>query len=200
MGVAGAAAFGKAMLVCGLAGLFAGACSMALGEWLSVSNARELATSQIAKQREALARSPKNVQQRIALSLAAKGLPQLEAERAAAHVMQDPDAALDPTIRDIGIDPEELGGAPWKAAGLAYSMFAMGAVAPILPFALPLGHWAVAASVAASIAALGLVGAATSLFNGRSALFAATRQVVLGCLAAALTYGIGRLLGVSLAG
>lgn len=200
MGVAGAASSSKAMLVSGLAGLFAGASSMALGEWLSVSNARELAMGQVAKQRDAIARAPQTVQQRITLSLTGKGLPQVDAERAAAHIMQDPSAALDFTIKDMGIDPEELGGSPWKAAGLSFCMFAGGAAAPILPFAFPSGIWPAAASAIASVAGLGLVGAATSLFNGRTALYAASRQIVLGCMAAALTYGIGRLLGVSLAG
>jgi len=112
--------------------------------------------------------------------------------------MRDKKSALDTLAREeLGIDPAELGGNAWAAAGTSFALFAVGAIFPILPFLWLKGAIAVAASTVASALALGAIGMLTSLFNGRGALFSAARQVVFGCAAAAVTYGLGRLLGVS---
>ena len=199
MGVAGAGVPAGTILLTGLAGLLAGACSMALGEWLSVANARELARTQIAREREELEQSPEAEQKELALIYQAKGLARAEAQRIAAELMRDPHAALDTLAREeLGIDPGELGGNPWSAAGFSFALFAVGAVVPVLPFLFLKGAAATAASVAASALALGAIGLVTSLFSGRGPWFSAVRQVVIGCAAAAVTYGMGRLLGVSL--
>ena len=199
MGVAGAGAGGRIILLTGLAGLIAGACSMALGEWLSVTNARELAGTQIAKEAEELEQTPQAEQHELALIYQAKGLPRAEAERVSAELMRNKKAALDTLAREeLGIDPNELGGSAVGAAVTSFALFALGAICPVGPFVLLHGTAAILTSVAASAAALGGVGVLTSLFNGRSAVFSATRQVLFGCAAAALTYGIGTALGVSL--
>ena len=201
MGVAGAGTSTRTILLTGAAGLVAGACSMALGEWLSVTNARELATTQLAKEREEIEQTPEAEQHELALILQAKGVSKAEAQRAAAQIMKDPDLALDTLAREeLGIDPTELGGNPWTAAGTSFVLFAVGAVFPILPFAWSSGSTAIAASAALSALALAGIGMLTSLFNGRSAGYSALRQVAFGCLAAAVTFGVGRVLGVSLSG
>lgn len=201
MGVAGAGTGTRTILLTGAAGLVAGACSMALGEWLSVANARELATTQLAKEREEIAQTPEAEQHELALILQAKGVSKAEAQRAAAQIMQDPDVALDTLAREeLGIDPAELGGNPWTAAGTSFVLFATGAMFPILPFAWSSGSTAIAASAAVSALVLAGIGMLTSLFNGRSAGYSALRQVAFGCLAAAATFGVGRVLGVSLSG
>jgi VIT1/CCC1 family predicted Fe2+/Mn2+ transporter len=199
MGVAGAGTSGKTILLTGLAGLIAGACSMALGEWLSVTNARELAQSQIGKEAEELEQTPQAEQHELALIFQAKGLPKEDAQRVAADLMRDKKGALDTLAREeLGIDPAELGGDPSSAAVTSFALFACGAIIPIVPFLLMNAQAAVAACIAASALALGAIGALTSLFNGRTPAFSAGRQVIFGCLAAAITYGVGRLLGVSL--
>jgi VIT1/CCC1 family predicted Fe2+/Mn2+ transporter len=199
MGVAGAGASGATILLTGAAGLIAGACSMALGEWLSVTNARELAQTQIGKEAEELEQTPQAEQNELALIFQAKGLPREDARRVAADLMRDKKGALDTLAREeLGIDPAELGGNAWAAAGTSFTLFCAGAIVPIVPFLFAAERAAIAFSVAASALALGAIGAATSLFNGRSPAFSAARQVVFGCLAAAVTFGVGRLLGVSL--
>lgn len=199
MGVAGAGTGGKTILLTGLAGLVAGACSMALGEWLSVTNARELANTQLGKEAEEIEQTPAAEEHELALIYQAKGLSKPEAERVAAELMRDKKAALDTLAREeLGIDPAELGGNPVSAAGTSFALFSVGAIFPVLPFIWLNGTSAVAASIIDSAVALCAIGVATSLFNGRSPLFSATRQALFGCAAAAVTYGIGALLGVSL--
>jgi VIT1/CCC1 family predicted Fe2+/Mn2+ transporter len=199
MGVAGAGTPTRTILLTGVAGLVAGACSMALGEWLSVANARELATMQLAKEREEIEQTPEAEQHELALILQAKGVAKAEAQRAAAQIMQDKESALDTLAREeLGIDPAELGGNPWTAAGTSFALFAAGAVFPILPYMWSGGTSALAMSAAVCALVLAGIGLLTSLFNGRSPSYSALRQVAFGCTAAAVTFGVGRLLGVSL--
>jgi vacuolar iron transporter family protein len=199
MGVAGAGTQNRVILLTGLAGLTAGACSMALGEWLSVTNARELASTQIAKEAQELEQTPEAEQHELALIYQAKGLPKQDAQRVAAELMRDKKSALDTLAREeLGIDPAELGGNPLSAAATSFALFSLGAVFPIAPFLWLHGTQAIGASIAASAAALCAIGVLTSLFNGRSPWFSAARQALFGCAAAGVTYGIGALLGVSL--
>src|SRR5467141_961441 len=199
MGVAGAGAEPRFVLLTGLAGLIAGASSMALGEWLSVTNARELARTQIAKEREEIEQTPEAEQKELALIFQAKGLSRADAQRVAAALMRDKQAALDTLAREeLGIDPAEMGGNPWSAAAFSFALFAAGAFFPVVPFFLAAGTTGIAWSLALSIAALGVIGLATSLFSDRGPVYSATRQVAIGAVAAAVTYGAGTLLGVSL--
>jgi vacuolar iron transporter family protein len=199
MGVAGAGTGNRIILLTGLAGLVAGACSMALGEWLSVTNARELASAQIAKEAQEIEQTPQAEQHELALIYQAKGLQKEEAQRVAAELMSNKKAALDTLAREeLGIDPTELGGNPLTAAATSFALFSAGAIVPVIPFVWLHGTQGIATSVVASALALCGVGLLTSLFNGRSPWFSAARQAVFGCAAAAVTYGIGSLLGVSL--
>jgi VIT1/CCC1 family predicted Fe2+/Mn2+ transporter len=199
MGVAGAGTGNRLVLLTGLAGLVAGACSMALGEWLSVTNARELASTQIAKEAEEIEQTPQAEQHELALIYQAKGMPKTDAERVAAELMSNKGAALDTLAREeLGVDPQELGGNAVAAAATSFALFSLGAIFPVTPFLVLQGTRAIAISIILSAAALCGIGLLTSLFNGRSPWFSAARQTLFGCAAAAITYGIGSLLGVSL--
>jgi VIT1/CCC1 family predicted Fe2+/Mn2+ transporter len=201
MGVAGAETSGRAVLVAGLAGLLAGAFSMALGEWISVQSSRELYERQIGIEQAELEQNPAEEQEELALIYQAKGLPEGEARALAARLIADRPAALDALAREeLGVDPEELGGSAWEAAISSFVLFAIGAIVPVLPFLFTTGLSAVAISVAASALGLFGIGAAITLLTGRSIWFSGMRQVIIGLAAAGITFGIGRLIGVSLAG
>jgi VIT1/CCC1 family predicted Fe2+/Mn2+ transporter len=200
MGVAGAGAAAPTILLTGLAGLMAGAVSMALGEWLSVTNSREFARAQMARELQELQETPEAESKELALIFQAKGLSREDAQRAAQNVMRDQAAALETLAREeLGIDPAEMGGNPWSAAAFSFALFAVGAVFPVLPFFFSTGWTGMFWSAALSVLALGAIGLATSLFNGRSAAYSALRQIVIGAAAAAVTYGTGALIGVSIA-
>src|SRR3954447_19773922 len=131
MGVAGAATSGRTILLTGLAGLVAGACSMAMGEWLSVTSARELSQQQIAVEADELARMPEEEEEELALIYEAKGLDETQARALAKSLMANRETALDTLAREeLSIDPDELGGSPWTAAGASFGLFALGAIFP----------------------------------------------------------------------
>jgi vacuolar iron transporter family protein len=199
MGVAGAGAANKTILLTGLAGLIAGACSMALGEWLSVTNARELARTQIAKEADEIEHTPDAERHELALIYQAKGIEAAEARRVASQIMRDKDKALDTLTREeLGLDPAELGGNPWSAAAISFGLFSLGAIFPAGPFLWAHGPAAIVQCVALAAIGLAAVGVFTSLFNGRGAGFSALRQILIGLLAAGFTFGAGKLLGVSI--
>jgi vacuolar iron transporter family protein len=201
MGVAGAAMNEKAILITGLAGLLAGAGSMALGEWLSVQSSRELYVHQLATEAAELSAAPEEEEEELALIYQARGLAPEQARAFAASMMSNPDTALETLAREeLGIDPNELGGSAWEAAITSFFLFSIGAVVPVLPFLFARGTVALGLSVVFSLVALFTVGAAITLFTGRTVLFSGSRQVVFGLVAAAITFGIGRVVGVSLAG
>jgi VIT1/CCC1 family predicted Fe2+/Mn2+ transporter len=199
MGVAGAGSNSKTVLLTAFAGLVAGAVSMALGEWLSVTNARELARTQIAKEADELEQMPEAERHELALIYQAKGLDAVEARRVAAEIMRDKDKALETLTREeLGLDPAELGGNPWTAALASFALFAVGAIIPAIAFLWSSGERGIVQCVVLSGIGLAGIGVFTSIFNGRGALFSAVRQVVIGLAAAACTFGLGRVLGVSL--
>jgi VIT1/CCC1 family predicted Fe2+/Mn2+ transporter len=199
MGVAGGGAQTATLLLTGLAGLVAGACSMALGEWLSVTNSREMARSQIAKEADELRENPEAEQKELALIYEAKGMSEEGAKQLAGRLMADGDQALDTLVREeLRIDPEEMGGNPWSAAVISFVTFALGASVPVVPYLLFSEGAGMAASLAASLVALFLMGVATTLFNGRTALYSGTRQVLIGAAAAGVTYIAGILFGAAI--
>lgn len=201
MGVAGAAFSADALLLTGLAGLLAGACSMALGEWLSVQNARELYQQQIASERDELERMPDEEAEELVLIYRAKGLDEARARALAESIMRDQTLALDTLVREeLGLDPEDLGGSAWLAAITSFVVFCLGALIPVLPFLFLDGQPAVLACALLSSVGLFLIGALVTLFTGRNLLHSGLRQVAFGLGAAAITYGLGYWLGVSVAG
>jgi len=198
MGVAGASP-GRAVLVAGLAGLVAGAFSMAFGEWISVTSSRELAEREIRVERDELEHSPDEEREELQLIYEARGLPKDEAKEIAARLIEDPKAALDVMTREeLGIDPAEMGGSPWTAGATSFLLFAFGAAFPLIPWVLTRGRTAMVASAAVSALVLFVVGVAISVITGKSAWRSGTRQLVIGLATAGVTYGIGRALGVAL--
>jgi VIT1/CCC1 family predicted Fe2+/Mn2+ transporter len=201
MGVAGADPNGRAVLIAGVAGLLAGAFSMALGEWISVQSAREMFERQLGVERAELEQHPAEEEAELALIYQAKGLPADQAQALAARLIADSATALDTLAREeLGIDPEELGGSAWEAAITSFLLFAVGAIIPVLPFLFLSGFAAVALSVALSTLGLFGIGAAITLLTGRSVWRSGLRQVLIGLAAAGITFGIGSLIGVSLGG
>jgi VIT1/CCC1 family predicted Fe2+/Mn2+ transporter len=201
MGVAGAAVSGRTILLTGLAGLVAGASSMAMGEWLSVTSARELEQQQIAVEADELARLPEEEREELVLIYQAKGLDEATARILADRLMADKDTALDTLVREeLGLDINQPGGSPWAAAGASFLLFAFGAAFPVAPFFRLAGLPALIASLALGGLALVLIGIGTSLFTGRNVFCSSARQLLIGFAAAGVTYGIGRLVGVTLGG
>ena len=199
MGVAGAQVSGNAILVTGLAGLLAGAISMALGEWLSVQSSRELYRHQIQIEADELRETPEEEQAELALIYQAKGLAPDEARRLAERLLSDPEHALDTLAREeLGVDPQELGGSAWVAAGTSFLLFALGAIIPLAPFFFMTGRPGVVWSAGVSAAGLFGIGAAITLLTSRPVFWSGFRQVLFGLAAAAVTFGIGRLVGAHL--
>jgi VIT1/CCC1 family predicted Fe2+/Mn2+ transporter len=201
MGVAGAELSNQAILITGLAGMLAGAISMALGEWLSVQSSRELYQHQINIERQEIAATPQEEAEELALIYQARGLEEEQARRLAAQIMSDGEGALETLAREeLGIDPQELGGSAWEAAIASFLLFAFGAVIPVFPFTFLRGMTAIGASALFSAVGLFVIGAGITLFTGRNALLSGSRQVLFGLAAALVTYLIGRLIGVNIGG
>lgn len=199
MGVAGAAASTEFVLTSGVAGLLAGALSMAAGEYVSVRSQREMFEYQIGLERDELREYPEEEAEELALIYETRGVDLDEARRITRELVKNESAALDALAREeLGLDPDDLG-SPWGAAMFSFVAFAAGAALPLMPFVFGWGGGRTVL-VAAGLAgiALFLVGAALSLFTGRDALRGGLRMVLIGGGAGAVTWLIGRMLGAAI--
>ncbi len=197
MGVAGADPGRNVVLLTGVAGLLAGSLSMALGEWISVQSSKEAFQAQLAVERDELEMVPEEEEEELALIYQAKGLSRDEALRAAARIIANKDVALDTLAREeLGMAPEEVG-SPWVAAITSFTTFAFGAALPVIPWFFASNATGIALSAAASGVGLFAVGAAITLFTGRSPWYSGARMLTFGLVAAAITFGIGYLIGVN---
>ena len=161
---------------------------------------RELFERQIDLERAELEAMPAEEQEELAAVYVSKGFTQDEAQTIAARMFMDPEHALDTLVREeLGLNPDELGSA-WGAAIGSFVAFGIGAIIPVIPYLFGSGSGAFSAAIVASLAALFLVGSGVSLLTGRSLLFSGSRQVGIGAAAAAVTYLVGNLIGVSVAG
>ena len=200
MGIAGATPDPKLILLSGIAGLLAGAFSMAAGEYISVQSQREVLQHQIALERAELAAIPEEEKEELVGIYVSKGIPEPDARRSADKIFEDPETALETMVREeLGLDPKQLG-SPWSAAGGSFAAFCLGAVVPVIPYLFGGGPVIFFTSFLVSLAALFMVGALVSLLTGRSLLFSGFRQVGLGAAAATVTYLVGRVIGVSIGG
>jgi VIT1/CCC1 family predicted Fe2+/Mn2+ transporter len=198
LGIAGASPDPHVVLLAGVAGMAAGAFAMAAGEYVSVRSQRELFEYQIGLERDELDEYPEAEAQELALIYAAKGLPVKEAKRLADRLVADPEHALDTLAREeLGLNPEELG-SPWGASVSSFLSFGAGALLPLLPYVLTPGPTALPFAIGVTAVALFGVGALLSLFTGRNALHSGARMLLLGSLAGAVTYAIGRLAGIAI--
>jgi VIT1/CCC1 family predicted Fe2+/Mn2+ transporter len=197
MGFAGASADASFILLAGLSGLLAGASSMAAGEYVSMKAQRELFERQIELEAAELAVTPEEEKAELALIYRAKGLNKEDAERLAARLSADPEVALDTLVREeLGLDPKDLGN-PIAAAIGSFVAFASGAILPVIPFFFGDSTGLVVLSIALSGAALFTVGALLSLFTGKHVLYSGGRQLLIGAVAATITFALGSLIGVS---
>ena len=198
MGFAGASQSRAIIVLAGVSGLLAGAFSMGSGEYVSMRVQREVLERLLHLEAHELGNDPDTEREELAEIYEKKGFPPELASRVATELMRDPKIALETHAREeLGIDPNEGLGSPWGAAISSFVMFAFGALLPLIPFFFQGG--AGAAVIAGVIAAVSLiiVGALTSLLTGRNPVFSAARQLLIGLLSALVTYGIGRLVGVS---
>jgi VIT1/CCC1 family predicted Fe2+/Mn2+ transporter len=198
LGVAGAGVAGDTVLTTGIAGLLAGALSMAAGEYVSVRSQREMFEYQIGLERDELAEYPEEEAEELALIYAARGMDLETARRMCLELVKDPQHALDALAREeLGLNPDDLG-SPWGAAGFSFLAFSSGALVPLLPFFLGAAGMS-AVWWSAGLAGVGLVGVgmAMSLFSGRQAWAGGLRMLAIGGGAGLIAFLIGRLLGVA---
>lgn len=194
-GVAGAGVGNKVVILAGVAGLLAGAFSMAAGEYISVRVQREVFERLIHLEAHEIGSDPEAERNELAQLYVRKGLPRDLADRLAEELMKDPDVALDTHAREeLGLDPAEGLGSPVAAAGASFVMFAAGAFAPLVPFLFGSGGGAIVVSAVLSGVALFGVGAAMSYLTGRNPVFSGARMLLIGAVAAAITYLVGKAL------
>ena len=201
MGFAGASLAGaienSVVLFAGLAGLLAGAFSMAAGEYVSMASQRDLFKREIDLERQELLEKPEEERLELELIYRAKGLPREQARAVADQIMKNPEIALDTLAREeLGLDPNELGSA-WKAAVSSFFSFAIGASVVVVPYALFSGMTAFVLAVVLALVSLIVVGGLVGYQSGRGVAFSAGRQVLWGVGAAAVTYLVGSLVGVN---
>src|SRR4051794_14742142 len=196
MGFAGSGASRSAVLLAGVAGLLAGSFSMAAGEYVSMSGQREMFEREIALEARELDEKPEEELEELVLIYRAKGMPAAQAREVAESIMRDRDVALDTLAREeLGLDPDALG-SPWSAAFSSLLAFAVGAFVVVLPYLVGGGTAAFVAAVVLALLGMTMIGAGIGLLNGRSPVRSALRQVVVGVLAAGVTYGVGALIGI----
>lgn len=201
MGVAGATLTGNNVLIAGIAGLLAGSISMALGEWLSVNSSREMYENQIKTETMEIETAPEEEAEELALIYQTRGLSPENAALLSRQILSDHQSALETLAREeLGVDPKELGGSPWEAAITSFFLFSLGAIIPVAPFLFTSGMTALFISIGVSALGLFALGAAITLFTGRTVLYSGFRMVLFGLVAAGITFGIGKLIGTSVAG
>jgi VIT1/CCC1 family predicted Fe2+/Mn2+ transporter len=196
LGVAGATQGGNVVLIAGLASLVAGAASMAVGEYVSMTAQVELLQRLLADYREHLRRAPEQAREEIEEFIRRGGVQQATAHNASQQIAMVPGHALAVYARSLGLDPEELG-SPWKAALTSLWTFAAGALVPLLPWFFRGGLDAAVASIALGGAAAIAVGGTLGYLGGRNVVWSAARQLVALALAAAATWGAGRIFNVT---
>jgi vacuolar iron transporter family protein len=200
MGVAGATAEPSIILLSGIAGLLAGAFSMAAGEYISVRSQVEVLERQIELERAELAAIPEEEFEELVAIYQSKGLPEADARRFAEHIFQDPEVALQTLVREeLGLDQAGMS-SPWSAAGGSFLAFCVGAIIPVIPYLFGGGDLVMFVSFGMSLVALFVLGSLVSLLTGRNMIYSGLRQVGIGAAAAIVTFMVGRIIGVNVAG
>jgi vacuolar iron transporter family protein len=196
LGVAGAGPSASIVRLAGLAGLVAGAFSMAAGEYVSMSAQKELLERELDIERRELERHPEAETKELAATFARRGLEAADAHRVAEAIMRDPEIALDVHAREeLGFRPGQTGN-PWQAAISSFVSFGVGAIIPLVPWFFTGGAAAVIASIILGALSALAIGWGVAIFTDRSRIFSAVRQLVIGTVAAGVTFGVGTLVGV----
>lgn len=199
MGVAGATNGRKEVLMAGIAGMLAGALSMALGEWISVKSSQELNENQMELEMEELEINPEGEEKELAIIYMTKGIPEEQALKMAAEAIADKDHAHQILVKEeLGINPEEMEGSAFEAAITSFLLFTIGAIIPLIPYFFQGSMRAIWMSTVLSAAGLFLIGAAITLFTGKNVWYSGFRQVLFGIAAAAVTFGIGKIIGTTI--
>jgi VIT1/CCC1 family predicted Fe2+/Mn2+ transporter len=200
MGVAGANPAPGVIVLAGVAGLLAGAFSMAVGEYISVRSQRELLEHQLAFERKQIRETPEQERAILARVYQGRGFTADEATRFVDRVFADPEHAATLLIfEEVGLDARSIG-SPTAAAGSSFVAFTIGALVPLIPYVLLAGGTAFGTSLGLSLAALALLGFGISRLTHRPPLYASIRQVLLGGAAAAVTFAVGSIIGVQAGG
>lgn len=195
LGFAGAHPSGSVVRLAGLAGLIAGACSMASGEWVSVKSQTELLERELEVERQAIAANPDEERRELQELYVSKGLSEGLAAQMAREVMANPKLALEVHAREeLGIDPNALG-SPWLVAGTSFMFFAVGALLPLIPWLISGGTAAVWCSIGLGLAGAAALGGTVSRMSGKSIGLGVIRQVLITAAAALVTTAIGSLVG-----
>ncbi len=199
-GVAGAGVSNRFVIIAGVAGLLAGAFSMGAGEYVSMRVQREVFERLIHLEAHEIGTQPEAERRELAELYVAKGVSRDLAVRLAEELMRDPELALETHVREeLGLNPKEGLGSPWAAAASSFVTFSSGAIVPLVPFLFTSGAPAVATSAVLSAATLFGVGATMSFLTGKSWVRSGLRMLLIGALAATITFGIGAALHVSTA-
>jgi VIT1/CCC1 family predicted Fe2+/Mn2+ transporter len=200
MGVAGANPAPGVIVLAGVAGLLAGAFSMAVGEYISVQSQRELLDHQLAFERTQIRDTPDEERAILARAYEGRGFTKKEASRFVDRVFADPEHAATLLIfEEVGLDARSIG-SPTAAAGSSFVAFTIGALVPLIPYVLLAGGTAFGTSLGSSLAALALLGYGISRLTHRPPLYASLRQVLLGAAAAAVTFAVGTIIGAQTGG
>ena len=201
MGVAGASSEHAGVLLAGFAGLLAGALSMALGEWISVKSSQELYENQMQLEMDELESNPEGEEKELKLIFLSKGVPEEQAKQMAKDAISNIDHAHQILVKEeLGINAEDLEGSAMEAAIFSFLLFALGAIIPLIPFMFTGGNLAIILSVLFSGIGLFFIGASITLFTNKNVWYSGFRQVLFGLMAAAITFGIGKFIGISIAG
>ncbi len=199
-GVAGAEVERDVVVIAGIAGLLAGAFSMAAGEYISMKVQREVFEHLVHTEAHEIATQPEEEERELAEIYRRKGISRETAALISSELMKDPQVALETHAREeLGIDIEEGLGSPWAAAGSSFAMFSLGAFVPLLPFLVASGDLSMIVSAVLSAVTLFAVGGTMSVLTGRGFLPSGARMLAIGSAAAAITYGVGAVLGVAVA-
>lgn len=198
MGFAGSGVASDTVLFAGLAGLLAGAFSMAAGEYVSVASQKDIFRREIAMEARELAEKPEEEQRELELLYRAKGLGRQAAKETAEQIMSDPETALDTLAREeLGLDPQALG-SPVKVAGSSFLAFTIGAAVPVIPYVFLTDNAALMTAIVFATLALIVVGGAVGRRSGLGVFRSAARQLLVGAGAAAVTFVLGSIVGVGL--
>jgi len=196
LGVAGAQADNRVVLLAGLASLVAGAASMAVGEYVSMAAQVELLQRLLAEYRVYMKQKPEEAREDLEEFIRRGGVLQATAHNASKQISLVPDRALAVYARSLGLDPDELG-SPVKAAATSLFTFALGALVPLVPWFVSGGTHAAVASIVLGGAAALLVGGVLGFLGGRNVAWSAARQLLVLVVAAAATWGAGKLFNVT---
>lgn len=195
LGIAGASANEHFIILAGIAGLLAGACSMGAGEYISVRSQREVFEYQIAIERQELEEYPEEEIEELSLIYQARNVPKEQADTLATLMIKNPETGLNTLAREeLGLNPEDLV-SPIGAMLASFISFAVGATIPLLPFLFGSYTYNLFISMALTAIALFVIGSILSLFSNRNPILLGLRMLGIGCIAGTVTYLIGNLVG-----